>query len=409
MKLFRPLNVAPLCDNPAFRRLWAGSSWQVLGGQVLAFAILYQMWEMTGSTLMSGAVGMTLAVPMVVFGIWGGVLADTQDRRALILIANLGTILFALCLVGQALIGWNSPAFLLTLAAAQAGSLAIGQPSRKAMIPDLLTRGQLGEGIALTHASFQVAMLVGPALAGVLAGIWGVAGCYALGTLAFALAFYGLLALPKTPHRSDAGENDSRAMAGLRAIWKQEPLRGSLLTDLAAMLLAMPIALFPALNEARFGGTPETLGLFLSALAAGGIMAMLLSGAVTRHPRQGVIQIGAAALWGLAVAAAGFVETEWATLVCLAAAGAADTVAAITRGAVVQLSCAPEMRGRVLAAEQVVGVAAPQIGNFGAGSMGAVLPPGVVLACGGVLCIVAVTGIAITHPALRHFRGADPS
>lgn len=409
MNPFRLLDIGPLRGDPTFRRFWTGTSLQALAGQLSAFAVLYQMWEMTHSSLMTGMVGLTLAVPMVAFGLWGGLLADTRDKRGLILLANVGAVFFALCLLVQALMEFNSPALLLGLAAAQAGSIAIGVPSRKAIIPDLLPREKVSAGIALSYASFQAAMLGGPALAGIVSSIWGVAGCYAAETIAFLLAFRGLAALPSKQTHGCGDDEKGRLVAGFRAIWKQPPLRGSLLTDLAAMMLAMPIALFPALNEARFGGTPETLGLFLSAMAAGGIAATLLSGTITSHPSQGALQLGAALTWGLSLAVAGLTGSGWIVLACLGLAGAADTVAVMTRGTVVQLSCKSEMRGRVLAAEQIVGAAAPQIGNFRAGLMATAIPPGVALACGGTLCVIAVAAIAFSHRGLVRFRTTEPT
>lgn len=408
--MLRLIDVSPLRGNLVFRRFWSGTSLQTLAAQFSAFAVLYQMWEMTRSPLMTGMVGLTLAVPMVIFGLWGGVLADRWDRRKLILLANLGALIFALFLFIQAAAAWNSPSLLLALAAVQAASFAIGQPARKAIIPDLLPREKVGAGIALSHASFQAAMLGGPALAGIIAGIRGVAGCYATEALVFALAFRGLASLPTIPmSRGTEDRNIVRLVAGFRAIWSHPPLRGALLADLAAMTLAMPVALFPALNDQRFGGSPETLGLFMSAVALGGIVTTLFSGGITRHPRQGVFQLGAALLWGLALLSAGLLQSGWLTLVCLTVAGAADTVAAMTRGVIVQLSCAREMRGRVMAAEQIVGIAAPQVGNFRAGAMASVLPPGVALAGGGLLCVAAVIAVAASHPRLVSFRTTEAS
>lgn len=170
------------------------------------------------------------------------------------------------------------------------------------------------------------------------------------------------------------------------------------------MLLAMPIALFPALNEKHFGGSPETLGLFLSAIAAGGITATLMSGLGTRASRLGTIQLAAAATWGLALAVTGLALSGWLALLCLVVAGAADTISVMARGAIVQLSSTPELRGRIMAAEQIVGVAAPQAGNFRAGSMAMFMPPGAAVACGGIMCAIAVAGIAWTHPGLAGFR-----
>lgn len=403
--IFRHLiNVTPLRGNPAFRRLWVGTSLQALGSQFSAFAVLYQMWELTRSPLMTGAVGLTLALPMIAFGLWGGVLADTKDRRGLVMVASLGAVVFALALCAQAIAQTSSPVLLLALAAAQAGCVALGLPARKALIPDLLPRDQVGAGIALSHASFQVAMLTGPALAGFIAGFWGVAACYGIEAVAFAIALYGLSGLPKAPPPRSDEKPISRLMAGFRTIWRRPSLRGSLLTDLAAMLLAMPVALLPMLNDIRFGGTPETLGLLFSAIALGGIMATFLSGSFTLIPRQGIVQLAAALLWGGSLAAVGLVQSGWLTLGFLMIAGAADTVAVIARGIVVQLSCEPHMRGRVLAAEQIVGVAAPQIGNFRAGAMAVILAPGAVFAVGGLLCILAILGVAASHRQLVQFR-----
>lgn len=400
----RLLDTSPLRSGPSFRRLWIGTSLQALCGQFTAFAVLYQIWEMTRSPMMTGVVGLALAVPMLVFGLWGGVLADSRDRRSLILLSSLGATFLALCLAGQAVAGLGSPLVLLALAAAQIAFISVGTPARKAMIPELLPREKVGAGVALYHASFQAAMLTGPALAGIVAGVWGVAGCYAVDAAAFLLAFQSLRAMPATSPSSFTRDRAGRLMPGLKAIWRHAPLRGSLLSDLAAMTLAMPVALFPMLNEVRYGGDPQTLGLLLSAFAAGGGAATFLSGGITRHARQGAIQLAAALGWGISLGLAGLVEPLPLTFALLAAAGAADTIAVMARGAVVQLSCAAETRGRVLAVEHVVGVAAPQVGNFRAGAMAAILPPGAALAGSGLLCVAAVIAIAATHPALLRFR-----
>jgi predicted MFS family arabinose efflux permease len=405
----RFIDLSPLTGNRAFRRFWIGTSFQTLGDQFTAFAVLYQMWEMTHSPLMTGAVGLTLAIPMILFGLWGGILADTKERRALILVSNSGTIIFALALLAQAMAGWNSPAILLALAAGQAACTSIGHPARKALIPLLVPHDKVGAGIAVSQASFQAAMLVGPAIAGLVTGLWGIAGSYGMQAVAFTLAFGGLVGLPHIPPLNTRETGIERLTAGFRAIGGNPTLRGALLIDVAATALAMPIALFPALNQDRFNGAPETLGLFLSAIAIGGVLATFLSGGVTRHLQQGKVQIGAALLWGLALAIAGIATSGWMTLACLLVAGAADTIAVLARGSVVQLSCAPDMRGRVLAAEQIAGVAAPQIGNFRAGAMAAIMPPGLALAVGGLLALGAVVTAASVHPELVRFRTDDPT
>lgn len=405
--MIRVIDLSPLTGSRAFRHLWMGTSVQTLGNQFTAFAVLYQMWELTRSPLMTGAVGLTLAVPMIIFGLWGGVLADTRERRSLILLSNFGSVIFALALLGQAAANSDSPQLLLALAGGQAACTAIGQPARKALIPFILPAEKVAAGIAVSQGSFQFAMLGGPALAGLIAGAFGIAGCYVAQAIAFGLAFLGLWRLRSIPPLQTKERMGKRLLVGFLAIRENSALRGTLLADLAATALAMPIALFPALNQERFGGTPETLGLFLSAIAVGGIAATAFSGGITRHHRQGAVQLYAIALWGMALTVAGLVSSGWVTLACLTVAGAADTVAVVARGSIVQLSCAPDIRGRVLAAEQIAGTAAPQVGNFRSGAMAAIMPPGLSLAIGGLLCVVSVVAIAKSHPKLMSFRPGD--
>ena len=192
-------------------------------------------------------------------------------------------------------------------------------------------------------------------------------------------------------------------LAGWRYIAGRPVLRGSFLSDLAATVLAMPIAVFPMINEERFGGRPETLGLFLSAIAVGGVLAGVLSGTVTRARRPGSIQLAAAALWGAALAGFGLSGSWWVALAWLAVAGAADTVAVISRGTVVQVATADGYRGRVSSVEQIVGVAGPELGNVRAGLLAGLTSAGFGLVVGGLLCVAGVAAIAASHPTLRGF------
>ncbi len=200
----------------------------------------------------------------------------------------------------------------------------------------------------------------------------------------------------------------SAIIDGMRFIRRNPPLSGSFLSDLAATLLAMPIALFPAMNDERFAGNPGTLGLFLSAIAVGGVAATTLSGLITAHHRPGIIQLGAAAAWGAALAAVGLVNGLVPTLAFLAAAGAADTIAVISRGTLLQLATPDNYRGRVSAAENVVGIAGPELGNFRAGIVASIASPAVSLTSGGILCVAAIAAIAARNKPLRRYRIDTP-
>ena len=371
------IDTRPLRTSPAFRRLWIGSAASAFGGQITVVAVLYQVWQLTGSPVWVGVIGLAHAVPMIVFSLLGGSLADAIDRRRLVLATTIGSMVMSALLAAQAFAGWGSLPAVLGLVAGSAACSALGGPARKTFVPRVLERDQVAAGIALTHIGFQAAMLIGPAIAGLVIARLGTAGllpagCGDLRRRAVRSGEPAGHATGRPSHRARQDRLAARDVerAGIRAIgagWRyiarRPALGGSFLTDLAATVLAMPVALFPVINQERFGGNPETLGLFFSAIAVGGIGAGLLSGAVTRAARPGAIQLAAAGVWGLALAGLGVTGSLWGALACLVIAGAADTVSVISRGSVVQLATEDAFRGRVSAVEQVVGVAGPELGQ----------------------------------------------
>src|SRR5699024_71436 len=226
----------------------------------------------------------------------------------------------------------GSLALLLGLVAAQATFAALGVPARRALPPRLLLTAKVPAGIALQHLSFQVAMLVGPALAGLMIGAFGLTWAFTVQAGTFVLAWLGVLRLPSLPADDGAARPGLRAVTeGVRLVWRRPVLRGSFGTDLFATILAMPISLFPLINELRFGGSASTLGFFLSAVAVGGIAAGLFSGSFTRARRAGLLQLLAAGTWGVALAGFGLAQPLWLALGLLAVAGAADTISVVIR------------------------------------------------------------------------------
>ncbi|RAJ33208.1 putative MFS family arabinose efflux permease [Kitasatospora sp. SolWspMP-SS2h] len=406
------LDVAPLRESPAFRRLWLGGTVSGLGGQMALVAVVFQVWEHTRSTVWTGAVGLAQAVPLLVLGLFAGALVDRSDRRTPYLLATAGQAGCALLLAAQAPLGYLPPAGVVALVAGQSVFVAVAGPAARTFPPRLLPPGQLAAGLALNRVAFQGAMLLGPALGGLLVAWAGVGGCYLADALSFAAALYATLRLPRM--RPDAAPGTARAgRAGLRdvrdglAFLARTPVvRAALLTDLAATVLSMPISLFPLVNAERFDGGPRTLGLFLTAIAAGGVAASVLSGAFTRRPHQAPVMLAAAAAWGVALALFGLVSSPWPGLGLLVLAGAADTVSVVARGTVVQLHTPDALLGRVGAAEQVVGQAGPDLGNLRGGLVASATSGTTALISGGLLCLAAVALIGTATPGLR--RPPDP-
>jgi MFS family permease len=396
------VDTRPLRAHRDFRRLWLGTTASTFSGQVALVAVLFQVWDLTHSSVWVGVIGVAEGVPMIAFGLLGGTLADRVDRRALVLLTSCGAAVAAGLLAAQAALDLRLLGVVLVLVAVQTASTALGSAARRAFTARLLPREQVSAGLALNHVSFQAAMLLGPAVAGALLAGWGPTAAYALDAVATVAALYGVARLPSMRAERSAADEPG----GWSFLLRRPVLRGALLSDLAATVLAMPVALFPAVNAERFGDDPRTLGLFLSAIAAGGILAGLGSGPLTRARRPGRVSLVAGAVWGLALAGFGLVDGIAATLAWLAVAGAADTLSVIARGTVVQLDTPDSHRGRAGSAEYAVGAGGPALGNTRAGLVAGATTPELAALTGGVACVVAVAVIAATHPGLRRWTAA---
>ncbi|MFC3983490.1 MFS transporter [Streptosporangium jomthongense] len=409
----RLMDVRPLRDSRHFRDLWIGSSLASIGRQIAVVAVLLQVWDLTHSSFWTGIIGLATGLPLLALGLVGGSLADTVDRRSLVRLTTVGQALTAAGLVAQAAAGNRSVALLLALVAAQSGCSALGAPARRTFPVRLLPADQVAAGLALQNIAFQASMLVGPALAGFVLARWHYPAAYTIQFLAGLASLAAVVRLPPMPALTaeDGPETDggSRSRRGpVRGGWRislQRPtLWGSLSVDLAATVLAMPVALFPLVNEIRFAGDPRTLGFFLTALALGGLGAGLFSGTVTRLRRGGLVQLVAATVWGLALAGFGVAGPIWLSLLCLAVAGAADTVSVVTRGALVQLETPDRYRGRVSSVEHVIGIAGPEIGNFRGGVLASLTSAPVALLVGGLTAALAVVSVGLVNRPLRAYR-----
>lgn len=390
-----------------YRRLWIGQVLSGFGGQLTFVAVMFQVWDQTSSPAWTGAVGLAQALPLIMLGLFAGTLVDRMERRRIYLVTTIGQWLVATVMASQLLFGRVPVGVLLGLIAVQASFGATSGPVARTVLPQLLPRDQLAAGIALNRIGFQGAMLLGPALGGVIIGAWGVGVCYLIDALSFLAALYGVLGLPRMQLETSAKPGLRGVWDGLRFITATPVIRGALVTDLAATVLSMPISLFPVINAERFGNNPRTLGLFLTSIAVGGVAASLFSGSFTRLPRHGLVMLCGSAGWGIALLLFAFSPVPWLALVCLAVAGAADTVAVVSRSTIVQLHTPSELLGRVSAAEQIVGQAGPDLGNLRGGVVAQLTSPVASLASGALLCVAAVAAVASTTPGLSARDGAE--
>jgi MFS family permease len=399
------VDVTPLRRSAAFRRLWVGSLLSGIGSQMTVFAVALQVYLLTHSSVAVGVVGLVSAVPAITCGLFAGSLIDAHDRRSLVLITSCMQLLVSTAFAAQAFADLGRVSLLYVLVGVQSLVGSVNAPARRTFMPRLLPSDQVPAGAALTMLVMHAGLVAGPSLAGVIAAAGGLRLCYVVDAVTFFAALYGVYRLPPMRPDGDGTRPGVRAVVdGLRFLRRTRVLTGALLADLNATVLAMPIALFPAINAERFGGSPRTLGLLTTAIAVGGIIGSGLSGPVGRVARQGRAMLIAGAVWGAALSGFGVVDGLAATLALLCLAGIADVSSVVLRTTIVQVATPDAYRGRTNAAEFVVGAACPELGNFRAGAVASLTSPAFSAVSGGLSCIAGAGLIALAMPALVRYR-----
>ena len=398
-------DIRPLRECPPYRRLWTGSLVSSIGAAMTAFALTLQVYRLTHSAFAVGAIGLVTLVPTLTAGIFGGSLADRVDRRKLVLITSSSLAAVSALLAVQAFAGLRQVWLIYLLAAVEATVVSVDNPARRTFTPRLLPAKLLPAGLALNQLTFQVTLVAGPALAGLITAAGGLRLCYLIDAVSFGAALYSVARLPAMRPVGDVPRRSLRAVAdGLRFIVSSRPVAGAFLTDLSATVFGLPVALFPAINAERFGGNPAILGLFMASIGVGGLLSGVLSGRAVHAVRQGRAMLLAVAVWGAAFAGFAVAPWLWLTLACLALAGAADTFTVVFRGAIVQSVTPDALRGRVLAADYVVGAGGGQLGSLEAGALGSLTSPAISALAGGLVTVAAAVVIAIAMPSFARYR-----
>jgi MFS family permease len=411
------LDTAPLRYDRDYRWLWGGQVVSGIGNQITRLALPFQVYSLTGSTLAIAALTVFQLIPILLFALVGGSLADAVDRRRLLLVTQTGLALCSLALVLLTASGDPPLVALFGIAFVAAGLGAVDQPARGASIPRLVPPERLPAALALNQLNYQASSIIGPAVAGVLIATVGLVGAYVVDVFTFVATFIALLAIRPIPPVGEVVKPGLAAIReGLRFARLHRPIMGTFVIDLIAMVFAMPTALFPVLALDVFRVGPIGLGLLGAAPAVGAFLGALFSGWVGRVTRVGRAVVLSVVGWGLAITAFGVcavVATPGAFaigLVALAAAGAADMLSAVFRNTIVQLEAPDELRGRVTSIHSLVVSAGPRLGDVESALLASLIGPAATVVAGGLLCLMGVVAMGQWMPELgRHViaRRAD--
>ncbi|WP_025776807.1 MFS transporter [Brevibacterium sp. VCM10] len=408
----RPLRYA------SFRRLWTANIVTVIGAQMTVVAIPAQIFHLTGSSGYVGLAGAFGLVPLIVFGLWGGSLADVIDRRRLLVTSTVGLIVTSAILALIAVLSVDNVWLLLSVFSMQQAFFALNQPARGALLPSIIPLDLLPAANSLNMTVMTVGAVVGPVVGGALIPLFGYQLLYVIDAVFLFATLYAVVRLPSLlPQKQpDTRSGFKGIVDGFRYLRTNTVVMVSLLVDIIAMVFGMPRALFPQIAVETFDGPPEggiVFSLLFAALAGGSALAGIFSGWVSRVQRQGLAVIVAIVVWGAAMTvfglslelAAGFWLTALVVaLAAMAVGGGADIVSGAFRQTMLQEAATDAMRGRMQGVFIVVVAGGPRIADVLHGSVAAVTDTTVASAGGGIAVIVLVLVCATIFPTFRKYR-----
>jgi predicted MFS family arabinose efflux permease len=403
------IDITPLRRSRDFRALITGETVSVLGTQLTAVAVPYQVYQLTGSSLDVGLVSLVQLVPLIIGSLVGGSVVDAVDRRRLLLVVES---LAAACSAGLAVNADLTPALwpLFVLPALAAALSGFDSSARNAMVPNMVRRSEVSTANAMFQALFQLGAVAGPAAAGLLLAGPGIRFVYWMDVATFGAAFLSVFLISPQPPGRGARRPGLRSIAeGFAFLRGRQAIQGAYLIDINAMVFGMPRALFPALASTVFGGGAATVGFLYAAPGAGALVGALTTGWVGRIRRQGLAVIIAVIVWGLAIAGFGLVSWLPAALALLAVAGWADVISAVFRNTIIQLSVPDVLRGRLSGLQMAVVAGGPRVGDFEAGAVATVFGDTTSVVSGGLACIAGALLLARLLPGFRHQRAGYES
>jgi MFS family permease len=393
------IDLTPLKKYPDFRNLWTAGLISYFGSMITFVALPFQLKELTGSYLAVGLLGAVEVIPLIAFGLYGGVLADSVDRKKMVWATEAGALILVAILLGNSLLPNPSIAVIYIVAALFAVVNGLQRPSMDAMLPRLVSHEDLPAASALLSLRWQLGVIVGPTIGGIIFATFSITVGFGLDIATYLVSLAFLARVRSVPPIKEAEKPSLAALFdGVKYAFRRKDLLGTYIIDLAAMTLAMPMALYPFWADEL--QAPWALGMFYAAITVGSVVVTLTSGWIRTYRFHGRAVILAAMGWGLAIAASGLSNSLIIVLFCLTVAGASDMVSALFRGAIWNQTIPDELRGRLAGIELLSYSVGPLLGQLRAASVASATTLSFSVTSGGLMCVVVVAFLALFLPKM---------
>lgn len=396
------IDLAPLRKSKDFSLLWAAGLISYFGSMITYVAVPFQIKELTDSYVAVAISGLVEILPLVIFGLYGGVLADALDRKKMIWVTEALSLFFTAMLLINSMM--DSPNLLLIyiVSGLFAATSGLRQPAMQAALPRLVDHEDMTAAAALMSLRWQVGVIVGPAIGGILISTYSVTVGYAADIATFVISIALIAFMRKIPPSHEAEAPSLSALIdGVKYAFSRKDLLGTYLIDLAAMFFAMPTALIPFWADQL--GAPWALGLLYAAGTVGSIAITLTSGWTKNVHLYGRAIMWAAIGWGVAIALSGATNYLWLVLLFLTLAGASDMISALFRSAMWNQTIPDNLRGRLAGIELLSYSLGPLAGQMRAASMAAATTLSISVTSGGIICVIVVVLLASFLPDFRKF------
>lgn len=396
----------PALAYPDFRLLWIGLLISNIGSQMQIVAVNWHMYLLTNSALALGMIGLSRFIPITIFSLIAGSFADAHNRKKILLVTQATMIFFSLILFILTTASLINPLWIYLITIAQTATMAFDMPARQALIPGLVERKHLGNAISLNTIMFQASMIVGPALSGIVIAAFGVGSIYAFNAASF-LAVLGALIAMKT-----TGEiigiptivSISSIKEGLSFVRSQIIIWSSMFLDFFSTFFSSATALLPIFAKDILHVGPQGLGLLYAAPSIGAVAAALVLAHLGTITHQGKVLLAAVAFYGLATIIFGLSHIFWISFVSLLIVGAGDSISMIIRNTIRQMITPDYIRGRMTGVNMIFVMGGPQLGEFEAGLIAALIGAPLSVVTGGIGTLFVVTIIAYAIPILRNYK-----